>query len=189
MLPLGLFRSADFTGANALTLFLYGALGCLFFFLPLDLIQVQGYTRRSRRERRYLPVIVILFFFSRWSGGLVARYGARRPLLVGPALAAMGFFLLGLPGYREQLLDHVRSRNGRARNRMAVSIAPLTTTVMNSVGEESAGSRRHQQRGLARRGTSFDRATSGSCSPASSGRSSSGGCGELSWIRVQPGRS
>jgi len=138
MLPLGLFRSADFTGANALTLFLYGALGCLFFFLPLDLIQVQGYTP-FQAGAAILPVIVILFFFSRWSGGLVARYGARRPLLVGPALAAMGFFLLGLPGIGSSYWTTFAPGMVVLGIGMAVSIAPLTTTVMNSVGEESAG--------------------------------------------------
>jgi EmrB/QacA subfamily drug resistance transporter len=87
MVPLDLFRSADFTGANLLTLFLYGALSSVFFFLPLNLIQVQGYSP-LQAGAALLPFIAILFVFSRWSGGLVERYGARRPLLIGPAIAA-----------------------------------------------------------------------------------------------------
>src|SRR5262249_34741286 len=93
MLPLSLFRSRVFTGANALTLFLYGALATVFFFLPLDLIQVQGYTPLGAGASM-LPFIVVLFLLSRWSGGLVERLGPRRPLIAGPLLAAAGFVLL-----------------------------------------------------------------------------------------------
>ena len=138
MLPLGLFRNADFTGANLLTLFLYGALSCVFFFLPLDLIQVQGYSP-LQAGAALLPFIAILFLFSRWSGGLVGRYGARRPLLVGPVIAAIGFLLLGLPGmggaYWKTFLPGILV----LAVGMAFSIAPLTTTVMNAVGERNAG--------------------------------------------------
>jgi EmrB/QacA subfamily drug resistance transporter len=138
MLPLALFRSSDFSGVNALTLFLYGALACVFFFLPLNLIQVQGYSPLEAGAA-LLPFIVILFFLSRWSGRLVERYGARRPLLIGPALAALGFFLMSLPGiggpyWRTFLPGIVVLGLG-----MAVSIAPLTTVIMNAAGEEDAG--------------------------------------------------
>jgi MFS family permease len=138
MLPLDLFRSADFTGANLLTLFLYGALSSVFFFLPLNLIQVQGYSPLEAGAA-LLPFIAILFVFSRWSGGLVERYGARRPLLVGPAIAALGFALMSLPGiggayWTTYLLPILVLGVG-----MAVSIAPLTTAVMNAVGGENAG--------------------------------------------------
>ena len=138
MLPLGLFRSPTFAGTNALTLFLYGALACVFFFLPLDLIQVQGYTP-LRAGASMLPFIIILFIFSRWSGGLIARYGARLPLLVGPSVAAVGFFVLGIPqiggSYWTTFFPGVLILGLG----MSASIAPLTTAVMNSVGEENAG--------------------------------------------------
>jgi len=138
MLPLALFRSPDFLGANALTLFLYGALACVFFFLPLDLIQVHGYTP-LQAGAALLPFIAILFFFSRWSGGLIQRYGARRPLLIGPAIAAAGFFLMSVPGsggaYWGTFFPSILVLGAG----MAVSIAPLTTAVMNAVGAEDAG--------------------------------------------------
>ena len=72
LVPLRLFRSMNFSGANLLTLLLYAALGALLFFLPYNLIQVQGYTP-TQAGAANLPLILILFFLSRWAGGLVAR--------------------------------------------------------------------------------------------------------------------
>jgi len=138
MLPLDLFRSADFTGANALTLFLYGALSCVFFFLPLNLIQVQGYSP-LQAGAALLPFIAILFLFSRWSGRLVERFGARRPLLAGPAVAALGVFLISLPGVGGSYWTTFFPGMLVLGLGMAASIAPLTTAVMNAVGEEHAG--------------------------------------------------
>lgn len=138
MLPLSLFRSSNFTGANALTLFLYGALACVFFFLPLDLIQVHGYSP-LQAGAALLPFIAILFLFSRWSGGLVERFGARRPLLLGTTVAAAGFFLMSLPGVGGPYWTTFFPGIVVLGLGMAASIAPLTTAVMNAVGEENAG--------------------------------------------------
>src|SRR5581483_5758987 len=96
MVPLRLFESPSFTGANLLTLFLYSAIGIFFFLFPLNLIQVQGYSATAAGAA-VVPLILLMFFLSRWSGGLVARYGARLPLIIGPLIAGLGFILFAVP--------------------------------------------------------------------------------------------
>src|ERR1051325_5007998 len=90
MLPLKLFRSRNFLGTNILTLLLYFALGAALFFLTLNLIQVQRFSPTAAGAS-LLPFVLIMFALSRWSGGLIARFGPRLPLLVGPTVAAPGF--------------------------------------------------------------------------------------------------
>ena len=138
MLPLQLFRIRNFAGANLLTLFLYAALGGGLFFFPLNLVQVQGYTATGAGAA-LLPFILIMFVLSRWAGTLVDRLGSKLPLLVGPLIAAVGFALFALPSIERQLLVEFFPAVVVLGVGMTVTVAPLTTTVMNSVGPDLAG--------------------------------------------------
>jgi EmrB/QacA subfamily drug resistance transporter len=137
MMPPTLFGSRSFSGVNLLTLFLYGALGGAFFFLPFLLIQAHGFSAAAAGAV-YLPLTLLLAALSRWSGGLVDRYGARGPLIIGPLVAALGFALLALvsgePRYWTYLVPMVVLGLG-----MAITVTPLTTTVINSVTAGETG--------------------------------------------------
>lgn len=141
MLPLSLFRSRVFSATNLLTLFLYGALYGMLFFLPLNLIQVQGYPEAAAGLAS-LPVALCLALLSRWAGGLGDRFGPRLPLTIGPALAGAGFLALGLVGLTAGPASYWWSffpglcLLGLG---MAITVAPLTTAVMGSVETSYAG--------------------------------------------------
>jgi EmrB/QacA subfamily drug resistance transporter len=138
MVPLALFKNPTFSGANLLTLFLYAATGIFFFLFPLNLIQVQRYSSTATGAAM-LPFIVLMFLLSRWSGGLVARYGSRIPLIVGPLIAGLGFALFAVPAIANSYWSAFFPAVMILGLGMTITVAPLTTVVMNSVDQDRVG--------------------------------------------------
>ncbi|MBN3765324.1 MFS transporter, partial [Burkholderia sp. Ac-20365] len=142
MMPLDVFHSRDFSGANIVTLLLYFGLGGALFFLPFTLIRAHSYSA-TQAGAALLPVPVVIGVLSRFTGGLASRYGPRALLTAGPVIAAAGFLLLALPAW----LDIDRARYWTSYFPalavlgigMTITVAPLTTTVMTSVATTRTG--------------------------------------------------
>src|SRR6266567_6563298 len=138
MVSLSLFKSRAFLGANLLTLFLYAAIGIFFFLFPLTLMQVHGYSATAAGAAS-LPIILLLFVLSRWSGGLVARYGGEIPLVAGPLIVAFGFVLFAVFSRGASYWTAFFPASVVLGLGMAITVAPLTTVVMGSVDSNHAG--------------------------------------------------
>jgi len=138
MMPLHLFKSKTFGGGNFITLLFWGAWSGAIFFIPFNLIQLQGYSAAGT-GLAFVPLVLALFLFSPWAGGLVANYGAKLPLIVGTILASIGFYLFTLPGiggsyWTTFFLPIIILGVG-----MAILIPTLTTAVMESVELRDSG--------------------------------------------------
>lgn len=138
MVRLAYFRKRRFAAANLYTLLLYAALGGSLFFVPFDLINVQHYPP-SLAGAALLPMIAIMFVFARFSGGLVARIGARVPLAVGAVLAALGFTIFAFAGVGGSYWATFFPGAVLLGCGGAAFVAPLTTTVMDSLEPAHAG--------------------------------------------------
>ncbi len=141
MMPLNLFRSKTFSGVNTLTLFMYAALNAALFFFPLNLIQVQGYPEETA-GLAILPFAILISGISRFSGKFSDKFGARKPLIIGPLFAGLGLYFLTFPGITNGPSEYwttyfpgiVLLGIG-----MGIVVAPLTAAVMASVSEEHSG--------------------------------------------------
>lgn len=138
MLPLSLFANRDFSGANAITVLLYAALGGALFLLPFMLIQVHGYSATAAGAA-FLPFSAIMGLGSRFTGGLVDRFGPRLPLTIGPAVTAAGVALLGFWGSDPSFWTGFLPGLVVVAIGMTIAVPPLTTTVLNAAPTEQSG--------------------------------------------------
>ena len=138
MIPPGLFRSRRFAGANVLTFLLYGALGGALYYLPFNLIQVQGYTA-TQAGAAWLPFIITIAVLSPAAGALVPKTGPRVLLVIGPLLTAAGFVLAARPGTSGDYWTSFFPALAFMGLGMSMAIAPLVGVVMGSVEPGRAG--------------------------------------------------
>ncbi len=138
MMPLALFQSREFSGANVLTVLLYAALGGALFLLPFLLIEAHGYSAFAAGAA-FLPFPVIMGLGSRWSGGLVDKVGARLPLIAGSAVAALGYAALGLADRHAYYWTAVLPGLVGVGIGMTLCVSPLTTAVLNAAPRDRSG--------------------------------------------------
>jgi EmrB/QacA subfamily drug resistance transporter len=138
MIPLSLFQSRNFNGANLLTLLLYTALAGVYFLLPFNLIHVQKFTAAATGAV-FLPVTIFVAGLSRWSGALHGRIGAKWPLIGGPIITAVGCALLAWTGgdgsyWTDFLPPMIAVGLG-----VGIIVSPLTASVLSSVSSSTSG--------------------------------------------------
>jgi EmrB/QacA subfamily drug resistance transporter len=138
LLPLSLFASRQFTAANLVTLVVYGALGGGLFLLPIELQQVAGYSP-LQAGTALLPITFIMLFLSARSGALASRIGPRLQMCVGPLIVAAGLLLLARVDASGSYLLEVLPAMLVFGVGLAVTVAPLTSTVLDAAPTEEAG--------------------------------------------------
>ncbi len=138
MMPLNLFKSKTFSGGNFISLLFWAAWSGAIFFIPFNLIQLQGYSAVGV-GLAFVPLVIVLFLFSPWAGGLVAKYGAKLLVIAGTILASIGFYLFTLPGIGGSYWTTFFPAITILGIGMAIIIPPLTTAVMGSVELKESG--------------------------------------------------
>jgi len=138
MLPLGIFRSRQFSGANAVTFLVYGALGGSLFLIPLQLQQVLGYSP-IQAGISLLPVTIVMLVFSARAGRLSQRIGPRLPMTLGPIIAGLGLGLLSTIGAGDAYLTTFLPAILVFSSGLVLTVAPLTAAVLSAAPVAHAG--------------------------------------------------
>ena len=138
MMPLALYRSRNFSATNTLTLLLYFALGGAMYFLPFGLIRL-GHYSATQAGATLLPFALIMGFGASFAGRLADRFGPRPSLTAGPLIAACGLLLLAFADLGNSFWAGVFPAIGVLAIGTTITVPPLTSTVMGSVGEAHAG--------------------------------------------------
>jgi EmrB/QacA subfamily drug resistance transporter len=138
MMPLSLYRSRIFAGTNVLTLLLYFALGGALYYLPFGLIRLGGYSA-TQAGAALLPFALIMGSGASFAGAVSDRFGPRLSLTIGPIVAGSGLELLAFADFGKSYWAAVFPAICVLAIGMTVTVPPLTSTVMSSVGEARAG--------------------------------------------------
>lgn len=138
MMPLELFRVPAFAGVNALTLLLYFALSGALFFLPTALIEAHGYSA-AKAGSVFLPFTLIMALLSRLGGAMADRFGVRMLLTIGPLITGLSFALLAPAVFSGSYWFAITPVMALMGLGMGITVAPLSTTVMNAVPDERIG--------------------------------------------------
>ena len=138
MLPLGLFRRRNFSAGNVETFAMYGGLGLVFFFLVLYLQQVADYTA-LKAGTATIPVTAVMFLLSTRFGALADRFGPRLFMGAGPLVAAAGLALLSRIGSEVSYASDLLPPLLLFALGLAMTVAPLTATVLADADEHNAG--------------------------------------------------
>jgi EmrB/QacA subfamily drug resistance transporter len=138
MMPLSLYKSRTFSAANGLTLLLYFALSGAFYYLPFGLIRLGGYSA-TQAGAALLPFAIVMGFGAPFAGMLSDRFGPRPSLTFGPFIAACGLVLLAFADLQQSYWAGVFPAISVFGIGMTITVPPLTSTVMSSVGEAHAG--------------------------------------------------
>jgi MFS family permease len=141
LLPLEIFRSRTLRGASLLSLLFFAAFHGTLFFVPLNLIQVQGYAPALAGATQ-LPLMALLVLMSPWAGRLVDRRGPRLALTIGPAIAAVGFLLFAWPGVTagpQEFATTFLPGFLLVGAGLGLTAVPLNATVMTAVSSDRLG--------------------------------------------------
>jgi EmrB/QacA subfamily drug resistance transporter len=138
MLPPDMFASPQFTAANLVTFMVYGAFGGLSLFLILQLQTVAGFSALVAGSA-FLPVTALMLLLSPVAGAVAERIGPRRPMTAGPLVAAGGVALLSGVGAGASYLTDVLPGVGLFGLGLAITVAPLTATVLGAAPARHSG--------------------------------------------------
>lgn len=138
MVPLSLFASRQFSGANATTFVVWGAIGAVFFLLTLHLQNDLGYSALEAGAAS-LPITIMMALFAARGGALAQRIGPRIPMTLGPIVIGVGFALMSLIEPGHSYVSVVLPAVLLFGLGLVLTVAPLTATVLAAVADRFAG--------------------------------------------------
>jgi EmrB/QacA subfamily drug resistance transporter len=138
LVPLGIFRSRQFSGANATTFVVYAALGVALFLVVVELQTVLGYSALAAGAAT-IPITVLMLLLSPRAGRLSQRIGPRIPMTIGPLVVAAGLVLLAGIGPGTTYVTGILPGLTVFGLGLSLTVAPLTAAVMGSVEENHVG--------------------------------------------------